>query len=168
MRKSFLIFIVALLAFSIFAAASQTLGLAAPPNDEYSAAQFDLPEKIGDYPVLAVLTRRNWPCLPEGRRILVLRTPHSSIQEFQSRADLSAVLGEAEANKWNLQFAGPLNRSAYLAELRQMNQVAQGSDCIRFGGPRKRGAVEPKVKAAPTGGEESPTSGASVCHCPEP
>ncbi|GEM_PF-6816583 len=154
MRKSFLIFIVVLLAFSIFAAASQTLGLAAPPLDEYSAAQFDLPEKVGDYPILAVLTKRNWPCLPEGRRIIVLRTPHSSIEEFQSQADLSAVLGEAEANKWNLQFAGPLDRGAYVAELRQMNQDAQGSDCIHFGGPRKRGAVEPKGKAAPAGGED--------------
>ncbi|RIK24431.1 MAG: hypothetical protein DCC52_12485 [Chloroflexi bacterium] len=142
MRKSFLIFIVVLLAFSIFAAASQTLGLAAPPLDEYSAAQFDLPEKVGDYPILAVLTKRNWPCLPEGRRIIVLRTPHSSIEELQ------------RANKWNLQFAGPLDRGAYVAELRQMNQDAQGSDCIHFGGPRKRGAVEPKGKAAPAGGED--------------
>ncbi len=150
MRKVLLTLSIVCVAFAVMfigqsfsSSASQILGdKRASVPATYNPAQYGLPERIGGYKVLAVLTSDNTACMMPGEKRLILQADHSNVDDYLKNSDPEAVKKEleqrglAEMAKWGFQIVGPgANLETILSEHQKWNEQAQKSGCVRFGPP---------------------------------
>ncbi len=117
----------------------------------------NVPEVIGGYRVLYIITPKSVACSPEP--VILLRAPQESMDEFLSspldvnslRATIRSIPGAP--SHFNLSFGGPIDREAFETRIRERNEsMMTRGGCIRFMNsdpdpdspaiPKKTGAVE--------------------------
>ena len=64
-----------------------------PREDRYAPKQWGLPDMIGGYPVLAVVTEDDTGCLMSGERRLILQAPQPTIDEALRNFPTAQVAG---------------------------------------------------------------------------
>ncbi len=112
---------------------------AATPPDPYDPEQYGVPETLGGYKVLAVLTDANYGCMGTGRRLVLQgseSTPQEALRSFQNariKQDLEAN-NLAEYEGWGWEVVGPeRTRGDVVSQLTKSHQFSNERGCNQPG-----------------------------------
>jgi hypothetical protein len=138
--------IMAAVAFAIvsFAQGTSSSGTRIHPDERASVpatfdpAQYGLPDTIGGYKVLAVLTSDNTACMMPGERRLILQATQPTVQDYLKDTHYDAIKkdlqerGLAEMAKWGEEIVGPgVNLKQVMSEQQRWNEHVQEYGCMR-------------------------------------
>ena len=100
----------------------------------------NVPEVIGGYRVLYIITPKSVACSPEP--VILLQAPQESMDEFLSAPldvnSLSAAIRSIPGapSHFNLSFGGPIDREAFETRIKERNELAVNRGwCTRFVDP---------------------------------
>jgi hypothetical protein len=143
MLKHFWVLVAVFLGLGALAAGLYLVGNVAPPTqDPYAPSKFGIPETLGGYKVLAVVTETNFPCMLPGEKRLVLQTPQTTSKDALQQLNPDAI--KRDLQKYQLQqfataswdITGPhQSREQVLKGLEQSAQFFKSNGCLRTGGP---------------------------------
>lgn len=133
-----------IVALSTYSTSKDTTSLITTPEATrlYDPAQYGVPDTLGGYKVLAVLTSQDVACMPSGRKSIVLQASEPNVHEYlespkpttEIRAFLRQVPGEEETN-WQVGVVGPsATLETILSTIESWNSVNSGRPCRRLGG----------------------------------
>ena len=99
----------------------------------------NVPEVIGGYRVLYIITPKSVACSPEP--VILLQAPQESMDEFLSapldvnslRAAIRSIPGAP--SHFNLSFGGPIDREAFETRIKERNELMASRECISFVDP---------------------------------
>jgi hypothetical protein len=120
---------------------SQAPAVTPAPENPYNPAQYGVPDILGGYKVLAILTLRDVACMPpQVKRVLLQahqRTVHEYLQQPQPLAEVLTYLHQlpGEANtKWQLSMVGPgVTIEKVEANNKSWNAEFVNRPCLRLG-----------------------------------
>ena len=107
----------------------------------------NVPDEIGGYRVLYIITPKSVACSPEP--VILLQAPQESMDEFLSAPPDSNSLSAAirsipgAPSHFNLSFGGPIDREAFETRIKERNELAVNRGwCTRFVDPDGRATSE--------------------------
>jgi hypothetical protein len=111
-----------------------------PQEDRYDPIRLGIPEAIGGYPVLAVLTEDNFVCMRPGEKRLVLQslqpTVDGALRSFpkeRSKQELQELNLSEEDMQWELEIVGPgVTRERLVRQFEQSYRFFKAHDCPTF------------------------------------
>ena len=122
------------------------VGVAEPHHLPVFDADYDdswvanVPDEIGGYRVLYIITPKSVACSPEP--VILLQAPQESMDEFLSAPPDSNSLSAAirsipgAPSHFNLSFGGPIDREAFETRIKERNELAVNRGwCTRFVDP---------------------------------
>ena len=122
------------------------VGVAEPHHLPVFDADYDdswvanVPDEIGGYRVLYIITPKSVACSPEP--VILLQAPQESMDEFLSAPldvnSLSAAIRSIPGapSHFNLSFGGPIDREAFETRIKERNELAVNRGwCTRFVDP---------------------------------
>ena len=129
------------------------VGVAEPHHLPVFDADYDdswvanVPDEIGGYRVLYIITPKSVACSPEP--VILLQAPQESMDEFLSAPPDSNSLSAAirsipgAPSHFNLSFGGPIDREAFETRIKERNELAVNRGwCTRFVDPDGRATSE--------------------------
>ena len=99
----------------------------------------NVPDEIGGYRVLYIITPKSVACSPEP--VILLQALQESMDEFLSAPldvnSLSAAIRSIPGvpSHFNLSFGGPIDREAFETRIKERNELMAGRGCTRFVDP---------------------------------
>ena len=108
-------------------------------EDRYAPSQFGIPETLGGYPVLAVLTEDNSACMKSGEKRLILQSPELWTEAGPSVFPKETIEQEMQAfartksKRPGLSITGPgVTREQLVSQLEQSYRFHKTHDCPTF------------------------------------
>jgi hypothetical protein len=161
MRKLYVALAVAIFTFTVgFSSKAISETTTAPQEDRYDPIRLGMPETIGGYPVLAVLTEDNFVCMRPGEKRFVLQSPQPTIEDGPRdfpKEYIEQELQELNLAEWEWEIVGPgVTRPQLVDELEKsvFTFKAQGCPTLEL----------PIISPVPAGGEReiSPSAGFAI------
>jgi hypothetical protein len=112
---------------------------ALPQEDRYAPSQFDIPETLSGYPVLAVLTEHNSACMKPGEKRIILQSPELWTEDIphvfpkETIEEELQTIGLPTSKRPGLSITGPgVTREQLVNQLEQSYHFYKTRDCPTF------------------------------------
>lgn len=106
-------------------------------SSPYDPAQYGLPESLGGYKVLAVLTPDNTACMPAESKRAILQATQGSISDYLKESDAGEIQNELKKLKandptmWEVMIVGPnTNLDDFISENQKWNDQVKQFGCV--------------------------------------